>query len=120
MRILEPNTDKETEIISKNSIYAFVTDYNLIKILKEIKVSPGQHTYFWVNLNPDKCIDISDIVVNGKYCTFDYAINRAVNDSYCTVYEFSSVNEMILSWSKIKYEDKIKTKYEEKKEELDF
>ena len=116
MRILEPNTGKETESISKSSIYVFITDYKLIKILKEVKVSPGQHTFFWISLESDKCMDISDIVLNGKYCTFDHAINRAVNDSYCTLYEFDSISQLTKNWDKIKYVDRIKTKYEEKKE----
>ena len=118
MRILEPNTGKETENISKSSIYVFITDYKSIKILKEVKVSPGQHTFFWISLKAEDYMDISDIVINGKYCTFDHAINRAVNDSYCTLYEFVSCSEMIEKWDKIKYVDKIKTKYEEIKKEL--
>ncbi len=114
MRILNPNTGKETENIFKNNIYVLITDYKLKKLLVEIKINPGQHHWYFMILEKNKYIDISGI--NERYCSFDNAINMAVNDSYCTLYEFNSYDEMIENWAKIKHVDNIKTKYEEKEE----
>ena len=116
MRILKPNTGKETESILKSNVFVMVTDYKLKKILREIKVRPGQHTCDWDAFEGNGVIDMSDTVANGRYCSFDNAINKVVNDPYCTVYEFDSYEQMIKNWESIVYVDSIKTKYEGKEE----
>ncbi len=115
MRILNPNTGKETESIFKTDVYVLITDYKLKKLLIEIKVNPGQHIFIFSPLEKNKYVDMSEIFE--KTYSFDNAINMAVNDPYCTLYEFSSYDEMVENWAKIKYVDNIKTKYKEKEDE---
>lgn len=115
MRILSPNIGKEVVPIVKAHVYIIITDYGLKSLLKEIKIGPGQHTWYWVELRSDKLIDISDI--NGHYCTFNNAINRAVNNAYLTVYEFEDLFDMVENWKKIIYVENKKTFY--KAEESD-
>ena len=109
MKILNPNSGEEIECISKGEIYVRVTDYGGKYILKSIKIQPGQYTWYWVPFNPSDIIDISDI--GGKICTFDFAINRAVNDAYSTVYSFNSLDGFIKQWETIKYVDSISTTF---------
>ena len=115
MRILNPNTGKKTESIFKSNVYVLITDYKLKKVLVEIKISPGLHHFVFIPLEQHRYIDISD--TNERYCSFDNAINMAVNDPYCTLYELNSYDEMIENWAKIKHVDNIKTKYKEKEDE---
>jgi len=116
MKILKPNTGNETESILKSNVFIMVADYKLKKILKEIKISPGQHSWEWIIFEGGGIIDISEITVSGRYCSFDNAINKAVNDPYCSVYQFDSYEQMIKNWGLIIYIDNIKTKYKGKEE----
>jgi len=109
MKILEPNSGKEFAPIAKQHVYVCATDTKRKMFLKEIKVGPAQHSWEWVVFRTDICIDLSGI--DNRYCSFDNAINRAVNDVYCTVYEFDSFEEMISNWDNIKYVDGITTVY---------
>ncbi len=111
MRILNPNTGQEFVPIVKHHIYVKACDTGQIFFLKEMKIGPGQHTWEWVSLRSDRFIDISEI--RGNYCTFDNAINRAVNNPYSTIYEFTNHLEFIDSWNEIKYVDPITTVYKE-------
>ncbi len=112
MRILKPNSGEATVPILKQNLYVVVTDYGWKKFLKEIKVGPGQHTWEWVSFNTTHFIDLTDI--NDKYCTFDNAINREVNNAYSTVYGFESFGHMIDKWQDIEYVDNITTVYKSK------
>jgi len=112
MKILEPNTGKEYVPILKSHFYVLVTDYKAKRFLKEIKIGPAQYTWEWVYFSTDHFVDISSI--NDKYCSFDNAINKNVNNAYCTVYEFDSFDEMVEHWEDIKYIDKITTIYKSK------
>jgi hypothetical protein len=116
MKILEPNVGETHVLIAEQHTYICATDTKQKLFLKEIKVGPGQHTWEWISLRTDRFVDISGI--EDRYCSFDNAINRAVNDLYRTVYEFESPEEMIAHWDDIKYVDKITTVYtsENKKE----
>ena len=117
MKIMKPNIEgKEVEYIDKSQVYVKVTDYNEISILKEIIISPGQHTWYWVPIKPSKTIDLT-MLDGGKYCTFEWAINRAVNDCYCTVYSFNDMDELMKKWVDVKYQDTIKTLYRTIKDE---
>ena len=109
MRILNPNTGQEFIPINKHHSYVSAMDTRWKLFLKEVKIGPGQHTWEWISLRTDRCVDLSGI--NDKYCSFDNAINRAVNNPYITVYEFSDHEEMIKEWDNIKYVDSITTIY---------
>jgi hypothetical protein len=84
-------------------------DTGVIRFLKEVKVDHGQHTWEWISFKTNKFVDISGI--DDNYCSFDHAMNRAINDLYCTVYSFDTVEQMISNWHKIVYADSIKTVY---------
>ena len=109
MRILKPNTGEKVVPIAKYHVYIFATDTKNKFFLKEIKVDHGQHTWEWVSLRTDRFIDITNI--SGNYCSFDHAINKAVNDPYSTVYEFDNFDEVFSNWEDIKYVDSIITIY---------
>lgn len=117
MKILKAkyNSDSENEVfyIAKNNIYVAVTDYGLKLWLQEIRIKFGNDGWYWVPLKQGNKIYIG----NGEeqYSTFEEAINRKVNDLYCTVYEFDSFDEMIKNWNKIEYQDCIQAKYKEQK-----
>jgi len=109
MKILEPNTGEKIVPILKYHVYIFATDTKNKFFLKNIKIAPGQHTWEWVSLRTDRFIDISEI--EDKYCSFENAINKAVNDPYSTVYCFESFDEVFKNWKNIKYVDSIITIY---------
>jgi len=109
MIVLNPNTGEEIVAVVKNHVFVYVTDYGLKAILKEIVVGPGQHHWEWIAFSVNKPVDISDI--GNRFSSFDNALNRNVNDLYCTIYEFQDFNEMIHEWDSIKYVDNIKTIY---------
>lgn len=115
MTVLDPNTGKEVHYIVKGHVYVKVMDFHQKSYLKEIKISPGQRTWQWIKLEEEDYIDISDI--DGRYCSFDNAINRAINNPYCTVYEFDSYAEMAKNWDKIKYQNTITTTYKEEEQQ---
>ena len=109
MRILKPNTGEAIVQIAKYHVYVFATDTKNRFFLKEIYLGPGQHTWEWISLRTDRFIDLHKIGDN--YCSFEFAINRAVNDPYSTVYEFDSFDEVFENWTDIKYADNIVTIY---------
>jgi hypothetical protein len=109
MKVLKPNTGEDCIPIMKNNLFVRITDYGNKTFLKEIIVSLGQHHWEWIELSTARAINIGNI--GSKYCSFDNAINRAVNDSYCTVYEMTDVNELIANWNAIEYIDNITTIY---------
>ena len=110
MRILEPNIDKKVVPILKHHLYVLISDFRQRKFLKEVFLGPGQHSWEWIVLDAEKSLDISGI--NNKYCTFNHAINKAINDLYCTVYEFENFEEMAKNWTNIEYIDGISTIYD--------
>ena len=111
MQILKPNSGKEIQYISKNDVLVKITDFGAIFFLKEIIIGPGQHTWEWIPLKEDRPIDLSGM--DNKYSTFDHALNRSVNDPYCTIYHFISYSDFFGDYTKneIKYYDNIKTRY---------
>lgn len=112
MKILKPNIEEKFVPILKQHLYIKITDFGSISFLKEVKIMPAQHTWEWLNFRTDKLLDLSEI--DNKYCTFDHAINRSVNDPYCTVYEFEDWHDAIDNFYYIKYVDDIKTIYKSK------
>ena len=114
MRILKPNTDEKNVLIAKYHVYIFATDTKNRFFLKEIKIGPGQHTWEWISLRTDRYIDIGSI--DNNYCSFNNAINKAVNDPYSTVYEFDNFDEVFKNWDNIKYVDSIVTIYKSQEE----
>jgi hypothetical protein len=90
-------------------------DYGRKYILKEIKIEAGKHTWMWISFDSQEVLDISNLYNNNKICSFDNAINRSINDLYCTVYEFDNFDEMIKNWNKIRYESNITTTYKGEK-----
>lgn len=112
MKILEPNSGKEFVPIALHHIYIRATDTGRKMFLKEIRIGPAQCTWEWVDFRINSCVDLSGI--NDRYCSFDNAINRAVNDLYCTVYEFETFEEVVSNWDNIKYTDCITTVYKSK------
>lgn len=112
MRELSPNIGDGFVLVDKNSVFVYMTDYGRKALLVEVIVAPGQHHWDWIELklNASSSIDISDI--GNRYSTFDNALNKAVNDSYCTVYEFADFNELAREWENIRYDaDSITTVY---------
>lgn len=109
MRTLEPNPEGKLQYISKNCTFVSITDFKAIHWLREIIVGPGQHSWHWIPLKADATLDISDI--GNKVCSFEYAINRYVNDPYRTVYAFDDFGEFIKEWGNIKYINPIITNY---------
>ena len=112
MRILEPNTGKEIVAIGLHHIYIQAKDTGRTLFLKEIKIGPAQCTWEWVDFRSDRFVDLSGI--SDRYCSFDNAINRSVNDLYCTVYEFKTFDEVASNWDNIKYADNITTVYRQR------
>jgi hypothetical protein len=109
MKMLKPNTGEKIVPIAKYHVYVFATDTKNRFFLKELKIAPGHHTWEWVSLRTDRFIDISSIGDNS--CSFENAINKAVNDPYSTVYELENFNELFKSWDDIKYVEGITTIY---------
>ena len=110
MQILKPNNGQDVVTIPIQNVFVRVTDYGRKFLLRQIKISTGQHSWQWVILKEDAEIDISDI--GDRYCSFENAINRSVNDPYSTVYMFDTFDEMIREWFDINYGNTIQTKYE--------
>jgi hypothetical protein len=115
MKILNPNIDEKIVCILKHNIYVRISDFGSMCFLKEVKIAPAQHSWEWIDLKATKELDLSEI--DNKYCTFENAINRSVNDPYCTVYEFESFEEVFKTRKKIKYIDIIKTVYKNNPEQ---
>jgi len=114
MKILKPNIDEKFVPIAIHHIYVTISDYGAREFLKEIIIGPGQHSWEWINFKTTHSVNISNI--NDNYCSFDNAINRAVNSPYMTVYEFEDFEEVSKCWGEIKYIDNITTIYKSKEE----
>lgn len=106
---LKPNTGEETILISKKKLYVKITDYGATFLLREIRLSPGQNTWEWIPLKVDKELDLTGI--DNHFCSFENAINREVNDPFCTIYVFNGFAELCYNWSDVEYVDTIVTKY---------
>lgn len=115
MRILEPNTGEEVVPIPTHAVYVYATDYKLKALLRQVKIANGQHSWHWLPLRENAELDISEAGDN-RVCSFENAINRAINDAYATVYMFNSFDEMAANWDSIEYKTKIGTVYEESEE----
>ena len=109
MQILRPNTGEDIVPVMTNHIFVYVTDYGFKAILKEIVIGPGHHHWEWIAFSSNKPVDITNI--GNRFSTFDNALNRAVNDLYCTIYKFVDFDEVIREWGLIMYVDNIKTIY---------
>jgi hypothetical protein len=114
MRVLKPNDGKCVKYIVSNHSYVKVWDYGKKHILCNIKMSDssfGEKIWAWILTSAeDGCTDLKDVA----YSSFDEAINRAVNNPYCTVYTAETFLELADNWEKIKYIDTIETSYVEK------
>ena len=113
MRTLEPKIGDQkhvkVEYIVASHIYAKITDYGEISLLREVLLGPGNSIWVWIVMKNDTPIDVYH---SHKIRTFNEAINRFVNDLYCTVYEFKDFNEMLRNWDNIKYINGIGTVYQ--------
>ena len=112
MRILQPNSGKDIVLIPAYHIYITIRDYGSMSFLKAIIIGPGQHTWEWIDFKSSSAVSLDHI--DNNYCSFDNAINRAINDPYRTVYEFVDFNEVFKNWESIKYVDSITTIYKAK------
>ena len=108
MKILSANTSEEICYIDKNHVYVKVWDYSKKAILLCIKEDFKKKMWVWYSLG--EMIDLS----GGWYEDFNTAINRSVNNPYCTIYCFDTYEEMMEQWVNIKYKDVIVTVYKDK------
>jgi len=106
-RILYPNNGEDIVMVDKNHVFVSITDFGLKTVLKEIIVSPGQHHWEWISFAHDRPVELTEL--GSKYSSFDNALNRAINDPYCTVYEFVTLEDII--WDHVEFVDKIETVY---------
>ena len=109
MKILHPNVTKSSIMIQVSHSYVMATDTKKRLFLKRIKIGPCHYTWVWVSLEADHFIDVSDI--EDHFCSFDHAINRAVNDMYCTVYQFNNNEDMVKHWKEAVHKECITTIY---------
>ena len=121
MQRLEPNTGDTTMLIYKNHVFVAITDYGLVYILREIRVRYGEvdSKWIWIPLKENVLLTIGSDERDNEYRSFDRAINRWVNDPYCTVYDFETYQEMFeaIKNSKLEYKDTIATVYKGKEEQ---
>jgi len=110
LKVLSPDNGQDVALVVKGHVFVRVTDYGHKSILMEIIIAPAQHHWMWVYLNPNKPIDIMNI--GDRFSSFDYTINRAVNDPYCTIYEADNIEDIIKNWNYIVHIDRIKTVYQ--------
>lgn len=119
MQILKPNTGNEIQPIYKNHVFAAITDYGLLLLLREIRVKFGnpKSSWIWIELKEGSLITVGSGVM--EHPSFDNAINKMVNDPYCTVYDFDTYYGMIDYWNanEIKYQETIATVYRGKDNE---
>jgi len=111
MIILSPNTGEEIVPVIKNNIFVYVTDYKVRALLMEVIVAPGQHHWEWVVITTASNISVDVSSLGDRFSSFDHALNKAVNDLYCTVYEFETFYDLAKNWEEIEYVDSIKTVY---------
>ena len=110
MRILEPNIEgRDIEFINKNSIYISITDFSAKSMLREIIYGPAQKTWYWDDIKNKFLIDVNPL--HSAIMDFNEIINRAINNVYCTVYEFKNIEKVFEKWNDIVYIDKRKTIY---------
>lgn len=112
MNILKPNNGKEIQYIANSHVYVKAWDYGKKFLLTHLKIpnmqSPLSSTVWtWLSLNEGATTDISEF----SHSSFEDAINKAINNSYCTVYAFETYDEMSKYWKEIKYIDTIETTY---------
>lgn len=121
MDILQPNNGKEVQYIISSNIYIKVWDYGKKTLLTNLKIpyaktsfeGIGKSTWTWLNLTEGSCTDLSE----SSWASFDDAINKAVNNPYCTIYVFDTYEDMAKHWGDIKYVETITTTYKSKKNE---
>ncbi len=111
MKILNANTGVDIVPVIKNHIFVYITDYKVRALLMEIIVAPGQHHWEWVVITTASNISVDVSSLGDRFSSFDHALNRAVNDLYCTVYEFETFYDLAKNWEEIEYVDSITTVY---------
>jgi hypothetical protein len=112
MEVLQANNGQEIQYIISSHVYVKVWDYGKKLLLTHLKIpnvatSMSETIWAWIKLNEGEMTDLAD----SCSASFDDAINKAVNNPYCTVYEFSSYEEMIDNWEAIKYIETITTTF---------
>lgn len=118
MKILEPNTGNKVQAIYKNHVFAAITDYELLLLLIEVRVKFGEQksTWIWMKLKEGSLLTVGS--GEREYSSFDHAINKMVNDPYCTVYDCESYAEMmrLCDIGELEYKETISTVYKGKEE----
>ena len=111
MRILNPNTGDKVQYVVQNNIFVMITDFGDLFILTNIRVKFDKESgWYWIPIHRKRENVVGFIEEFSP--TFNKAINRKVNDPYCTVYEFGNTKEFLENAGKIKYVDNIQTIYE--------
>ena len=118
MDILQPNNGQKVQYIISDNIYVKIWDYGKPSLLTHLKIPNvnlpmSESVWVWIRLKPGEMTDLS----NSLLCSFDDSINKAVNNPYCTVYSFTSYEEMAENWNQIKYIDTITTTFRSKIDE---
>ena len=118
MEILQPNTGNEIQAIYKNHVFAAITDYGLLLLLREVRVKYGdsKSSWIWIELKEGSLLTIGS--GEREYSSFNDAINKMVNDPYCTVYDCESYAEMmrLCDVGELEYIETIATVYKGKEE----
>ena len=109
MEILKANDGAAERFIVNTHTYIKVWDYGKKHILVHLKMNKDYWT--WVEVFPGGITDVSE----QSYKSFEEAINKAVNNPYCTIYNFETCSEMAKHWDDIKYIDTITTTFKDKK-----
>ena len=118
MEILKPNSGQSITYIVNSNVYVKVWDYGKKYLLSHLKIPHlasqlSETVWVWNCLNEGSVTDVNEF----GHSSFDDAINRAVNNPYCTVYSFESYEEMAKHWNDIKYVDTITTTYKAKSDD---
>lgn len=114
MKILNSNTGEDFVPVLQDHIFVYITDYRVTALLVEVIVAPGQHHWDWIVITTVSNISIDVSSLGDRFSSFDNALNKAVNDPYCTVYEFETFYDFAKEWESIEYVDNIKTVYKSK------
>ena len=113
MKVLKPNVGKQIQVIYKNHVFIAVTDYGSLYLLREVRVKYAnpKSMWIWMELKEGNLLTIGS--GDKEFSSFDVAINKMVNNPYCTVYDCEHYDEMMGMWfeGKIIYEDMIETIY---------
>lgn len=112
MDILKPNNGKEVQFIVNSHVYVKVWDYGKTYVLTHLKIpnistSLSETIWAWISLDEGVTSDLSEL----SHKTFEDAINKAVNNPYCTVYAFDTYRDMTEHWEELVYLDTITTTY---------